>query len=212
MSQLAKMSEANVANSLSIYLAQQLLTAGYLIYWHQIDAVETTDGWYTEYSTKQDTYLADATFSGRVAAAKGLVTLRGRTPAKPTFITRLTIDGKVSSDPTADEVPVPIWSIAVTTPVIEQNAELGSGLRWRLRGLSIRGYARDEREQSVFVDLLTEWLDQDKVLSVNDHDAGTLDPVGTVTVLNPASNTSTSLDSEATTFAFQFNARLEYVA
>jgi hypothetical protein len=210
MSQLAKMSEANVANSLSLYLAGQLLAAGYLLYWHTIDSVQTNVGWYNEYSTKQATYLADSTFAAQVAAAKGLITLRGRTPANPTFITRLTNDGTVPIEDS--EVPVPLWSVAISTPVIEQNLELGSGLRWRLRGLSIRGFARDEREQSIFVDLLSEWLDQDKIVTVNDHDAGTLAQVGTIQVLNPASNTSTSLDAEATTFAFQFNARLEYVA
>ena len=33
-------SESNIINTLSLYLATQLLAAGYLIYWYEADAVQ----------------------------------------------------------------------------------------------------------------------------------------------------------------------------
>jgi hypothetical protein len=211
MSTPSAYSERNVANSVAAYLADCLLGAGYLVYWHQIDAVQAPSGWYHRYSAEQAAYLADATFAAEVAAAAGLITVRGDISALPRFVTRRTVDGSVAAD--QEYVPVPALSIAVGPAQADRRYELGTALKWRERHLFLVVLARDGAEQSTLQDALGVWLDGDTVVAVLDHAAGTAAPVGDVRVARVAVERATVADdAEALTYQVALNALLEYVA
>lgn len=203
-------SERNIANSAAAYLATQLVAANYLLYWYEQDAVETPDGWYPEYSTKSATYLANATFAARVAAAKGIVTLKGELTANPVFVTRHSSRGTLDG---TEYIPIPAFAIEVSPPVVLRNAELGTKVKFRARSLLIFGFARDVSEQGRFSDLLAEWFDDGEPLAVANHDDGTGALIGHLSVDEPSVDTSTVIDGpEAQTYVVELNARLEYVA
>lgn len=205
-----RINEHNVANSVALYLAAKLLAEGYLLYWHAIDAVQTPDQWYSQYSVNQASYLLDSTFAARVASAKGLLTILPKKSAIPRWIQRPTNDGTVQPQ---DSVPIPALSLTIDPVVTVANYELGSKLKWRVRRLTIDGYARDETEQSRFVDLLADWLDNETMLDVLDHEAGDLALLGTVEVDRVSLDAGFAFDeAEAATYEVLFNARLEYVA
>lgn len=203
-------SEQNVANSIATFLATKIVTAGYLIYWYEQDAVETADGWYPEYSTKSATYLADATFAGRVDDAKGILTLKGRLTANPVFVTRHSSRGTFDG---AEAIPIPAFAVEVAQAVAVANLEFGTSLKWRVRHLLLFGFARTVGEQSVFADLFAEWFDAETRIDVTDHAGGTGNTVGDVRVREPSVDISTVIDGpEAQTYVVELNARLEYVA
>ena len=205
-------SEHNCANSVAAYVATELLDRNYLIYWHELDAVETPDGLYTNYSTTEATYLANATFAARYNAAVALVTLRGPlTAANPVFVTRPSNSGVVAD--TQSEVVVPGFAIEVGPPVVLDRYELGTTVKWRARHLLLYGFARSEPEQGRFADVLSVLFDDAVVLNVFDHDAGSLALIGPLTVLSPSMNTDIlPLGPAANTYAVELNARLEYIA
>jgi len=204
-----RVNEHNIGNSIALYLAGKLLTEGYVLYWHQIDAVQTPDQWYPQYSINQSTYLVDATFAARIAAAKGLLTILPKKSAIPRWVQRPTNDGRVQPQ---ESVPIPALSVTIGPMATIENYELGSTLKWRGRRLQIDGYARSTTEQSRLVDLLGAWLDQELMLDVLDHETGDLAPVGTVEVCHVSLDTGFDFDeAEATTYEVLFNARLEYV-
>src|SRR5690242_15772631 len=119
-------SESNIINSLSLYLAGQLLAAGFLVYWHERDALQintSPTGWYLQYSQNYQTYLANSTFQAAHAAAVGIVTMVDSIPANPRFVKRLTSDASVGP---ADAITVPAVSIEVGPAIPVQNYELGT--------------------------------------------------------------------------------------
>lgn len=205
----ATCSETNVANSVATFVTGKLLADGYLIYWHQIDALQTPTAWYPDYSVQQSVYRQDVAFNTLVQTASGILTVVGNTSAVPRVIARLPNDGTV---PGPDTVAIPALSIAVGAPNAHTNYELGSTRKWRARRLSIDSLARDEAERGHLADRLAAWLDGETVITVLDHDSGTLAPVGELYLSMPSVRTTTALDSaEAATFAATLNARLEYV-
>lgn len=207
---LAPFSEKNLANSLSLELAERLLAEGYLVYWHPIDAVQTPDAWYYDYSTNQATYLADATFAARRDDARGLITLKGKTSSIPEYPVRPTSDGTVTSQ---EDVPVPYLAVEVGAMSPGRLIELGSRMRERYRHLAIYGAARDVEEQTWLRDKLGEWFDESTFFEIRDHDAGTLDVVGTVeTTMVMTDSATLSLGADALTFELILNARLQYEA
>src|SRR5438105_4935378 len=121
-------SERNVLNSVAMSFAEKLLDEEYLIYWHNVDSVQTPDGMYAAFSTNQATYLLNPTFNDRVATSKGLVTLTEGETALPRFPTRATTTGAVS---TADRVQVPTFGIEIGAEIPLDPYEHGSYLRWR---------------------------------------------------------------------------------
>lgn len=207
---LAQFSTHNITNSLGRALGDLLLSKGYLVYWHQIDAVQTSTLWYHAYSQNQAAYLADATFAAQVAAAKGLVTLRADISASPRFVVRHTVDGTVSGTET---VPVPAVAIEVAEMVPRSRYEMGTRLKWRIRPLMVIALARTPDEQKRFGDWLSQLFDEDAEFDVLDHDAETTDPVGPVRVdqVTTARVTATD-DASALTYQVLVNAFLEYVA
>jgi hypothetical protein len=206
----AKFSTRNVANSIATKLAERLVAHGYLIYWHELDSVETPDGWYYDYAAQQDTYLADSIFAARIDEAKGLLNLRRPLTAIPRLLTRPIVDGRVGG---ADEVPIPAVAVEVKRSVPIENAELGTALKRRHRHLVIEAFARDPDEQDQLADLLGVWFDNDTEITVLDHDAGTLATVGNVRFDRVVVDSLVTVDdAEAATFYVVLNAFLEYYA
>lgn len=207
---LADYNEHNVSNSVAVLLGDRLLNLGYLLYWHHIDAVQTPDQWYPAYSVNQDTYLADATYAARVAAAKGLLTVLGEKSAIPRFITRPTISGQVQPQ---EFVPIPAVAVVVGDVVTDSQYELGTRNKWRARTLELEVFCRDTTEQATFSDAFTEWFDDDVTFDILDHTTGSLAIVGDVTVEDGKAESSTDADeANATTYEVVFNARLVFVA
>lgn len=203
-------SESNIVNSLSIALANKLLLASYLVYWHKRDAVQTPDGMYFQWSTNYASYMADVTFAARVTAGKGMIALRDSLPAEPVFIQRhIQTAGPIKQN----EVPVPALSVEVGPPVAIKDWELGSKMKLWGRHLIIDGYVRDQSEQRRFKDYLAIWMMDDQFFTISDHDSGSLAEVG------PLDTNDTVIDfavevagQEQTTYQVLCNSRLEYVA
>ena len=99
-----------------------------------------------------------------------MVTFVDTIPAVPRFITRLTDDTSVGP---ADTVPVPAMAIALGAPVPLAAVEIGTKVKWRTRHLMIDSYTRTTDEQGLFKDALANWLDENTILAIADHDAGT---------------------------------------
>ncbi len=208
---MAGFSTANITNSLGRALGDRLLSEGYLVYWHQIDAVQTPALWYHAYSQQQAAYLADSTFAAALAAAKGLITVTADISAAPRFVTRPIVDGTVAGQ---DTVPVPSVAIEVEAMLPRRNVEIGTATtKWRLRPLMVIGLARDVDEQRRFADLLADVFDEDTTFDVVDHDAGSQAAVGPIRVDQMTASRATALDdAEALTYQVLVNAFLEYVA
>jgi len=203
--------EHDMLNSLATQVAANLITAGYLVYWHKQDAVQSTSGWWTEYSVNYATYLVDATFGPEINGAKGIVTIIDALPAVPRFIKRPITDG---SAPEVDEVPIPALSIDVGAEVPISNSELGSKQKFRGRHLVVDGFARTRTEQATFADLFAQWFDGDTVISVFDHEGGNPNTlVDTVCLRHTTTDKDTQYaGAEAKTFEVITNSLIEYVA
>lgn len=212
MSTAAEFSTSNILNSVSMYLADKLLSSSALCYWHAADALQITNtatGWYYEFNANRSTILADSTVASAVSTARGVVTMLSTYPAEPRFIHRLINDASLGPP---DEVPVPVAVVDVTPVKRMQPYELGTKTKWRSRGLLVECYGREQREQRWFADLLERSFEQDQVIEVLDHDAGTLASVGYVTVDVPTVGMDTYLDaSEALAYQVVAGAYLRYV-
>lgn len=204
-------STSNISNSLSLYLAEWLLAAGYVIYWHRRDALQTSaTDWYFDYSTTHPTLLADSAFRALLGVVTGIVTLTDSVPAEPRYLIRPIDDGSV---PPMDAVMVPLVSVEVGPAIPLKSAEMGSKMKLRGRHLMVDAYVRNKDEQALFQDALANWFDDELLLSVHDHDAGTLADVGSLLVQKSAVATELVFDSaEARTYEVLLNAQLEYDA
>ena len=210
---LALYSETNVVNSLSVHLAGQLLAAGYVVYWHQRDALQvntTSSGWYYNYSTQFAAYWTNGAFQTLLQNAKGLVTLTDSIPAQPRFLQRPINDGSV---PEADAVMAPTIAIKVGPAVDLGDYELGTRTKWRTRHLVLDAFVRTSHESGLFKDWFSQWFDRDTVLDIVNHDAGTLAAVGPVRFNVVRVDSDEVFDqAEARSFEVLLNARLDYVA
>jgi hypothetical protein len=203
-------SSRNVENSVAVALTRNLLALGYLIYWAQADGVETPDGFYGSYAANQAALQSDATFAARLAAAKGLLTVRGPLSASPAFVTRPSSSGTVGPQ---DEIPIPAVAVQVGGAAPTGNYELGSRLKWRARTLSISAFARSLEEHDLLKDALAEYLDEDVEIDVLDHDGGSLAVLGSVRVVEPAVEDNIQVrGTQFTTYGLELTAHLEYVA
>lgn len=212
MSQL-DFSEKNVENSVATYLAAQLLAAGWLVYWQERDALETEAGYYAAYSqyvASASAYPSGAAVSTALAEARGVLTLRGKVPANPRFVTRPSSSGAVTA---TDEVCIPAFAIALDPTVPLTDYELGSTLKFRGRHLLLFGFASTTDERADLADYLSAWFDSHTPITVLDHKAGTLAEVGDVSVEDPTVLSDIELKGPlALTYAVELNARLEFIA
>lgn len=203
-------SENNVISSLSLWLAGQLLGAGYLIFWKARGAVQTPDGWYFDWNSNYASILLDPTFAARWAGGKGLLTLADHTPTEPRFVERpITEAGPIPQH----EVLVPALSIEVGPALEIANVELGSRVKWWSRHLVVEGYARNRVELAYLKDKLPIWFKGESTFDIANHDAGSLATVGQVEVLDTIVDYQISRTGiEQATYYIIGNARLEYAA
>lgn len=201
----------NLLNSIARYLGDRYRSVGYLNYWHDpVDAVETSDGWYHQWSTQQQNYLVDPVFSAQWTGAIGLMTLVTGRPAVPRIAERLIDDH--SAGP-AETVTVPVTSVELVGTLPTDDYELGSKRKWRARHLAVSAYARDEWEQRMLEDWWGLWFEDNQAITILDHAAGTLATIGSADVRNPAVVPYTDpLGEEAATYLVTLNARVVYVA
>lgn len=210
MSLMDLFSERNILNSVATQLSENLLDAGYLVYWHALDAVQTPDGMYGTYSTDYATHLADGTFAGRVNAALGMVTVTEGETASPRFPTRLTTAGEPT---TAERVQVPTFGIEIGPEVPLTPYEHGSYLRWRVRPLTIEGRLRTRAELTWFTDKLAQWFDEDFPIVIEDHDNSSGEDPSIVRITRRLVTRDVVENlGEQDRFQVQLQARLEFVA
>jgi len=202
-------STLNFVNSVAEYLTGKLLAEDYLIYWQVLDAVQTPDGWYYEYSTNAATYLLDGTFQARVTAAKGLVALVPAIPAEPRFIARPTVDGTVLPE---NQVGIPAIAIHIEAAEPKAFYQIGSPMQWRRRILQLDCYARTQEEQRQWQDWLAVWFDTDIRIPVRDHEnaGGSLEE--TWCHLTRIASNTVLYRAEAEAFQVVLTTFLEYIA
>lgn len=203
-------SETNLANSVATTLSGLLLASGYLVYWHDIDAVQTPDGWYFEYSTKAPIYLADVTFGPRIAASRGLMTLTQSVAAYRRYSARPTSDGTVSGQ---DDLPVPMIVIEVGPLDSAELFEMGATLRFRTRPVLLYGTMRSPDELRWVLARMETWLSEGVYVEVRDHDSGSLAVVGDVEVVGVSTERAeVPLGPDTLRYEFLHEARVEFVA
>lgn len=203
-------SATNVLNSMASILASKFLSVNYIVYWHNRDAVQTLDGLYFSWSTNSATHMADPTFSARVAAADGMVSLAESVSASPTWISRpITTAGAISQD----QLLLPVISVEVGPALPVRNYQIGGTDKWRYRQLMLDGYVRTRAEQRKFIDWFAQWFDNETFYTVQDHDAGSLATVGDVECID--STVRHRIDPiavEPVVFQVVGNTRLQYIA
>jgi hypothetical protein len=205
----AEASEANLTNSVAEYLAGKLLDAGYLVYWQELDGVQTPDGWYYQYSTNSATYLADGTFGARAAAAVGMISLVPAIPAEPRFVTRPTVDGTVLP---VNEIAIPALAIELRSAKPIMRYEIGADTHWRRRHLLFECYARNAAEQRALADLLDIWFDPDVLIPLRDHENTGASLGDAWCVMTRIDSNTVLYRAEAEAFQVVLNTFLEYIA
>lgn len=208
-----KFSETNILNSVATYLAPKLLADGYLLYWQDRDILQidgTATGFYFEFNTNRATILALPEVVTALGDARGILTIMQALPAVPRFVTRLIDDTSIG---VADTVYVPAISIELDAPLVLENHELGTTVKLRSRHLLIDAYVRSPTEMSYWKDRMALWFEDERHLTIADHDAGTVATVGTVDCFetNVSSVVLTAVP-EAATYEVLLNTKLVYVA
>lgn len=203
-------SETNIANSMAVVVAAELLADSRLIYWYGVDALQTPDGTYRQYQANAATYLQDPTVAARMSSSLGLVTLKGKSDSKVVVPVRPTGDG---STPAQNEVAPPYIAVDVGAPFAGAFSGLGDRERSWTRQVSLYGVARNEAEQTYLRDHLGWWLDESSFVDILDHDSGTQDLVGSVELLGVVVDSAIIYTSpSASRFEFIWNAHVKYVA
>lgn len=213
MATISEFSETNVCNSIATLLADKLIEAGYLVYWHRIDALQTgTTEWYLEYTANRETLALDPQFAAKLDAAKGVLTLKDASAAIPEYPVRPRSDGFA---PAHDEIPVPNLTVECSPVTTGENVGIGERMKSRYRTAFVYGWARDRFEMGWLCDRLTEWFDPDTVLVIANHDAGGDPPpaVGAALVEAAMPEKATVLDgAEAATYEVLLSATLRFEA
>lgn len=208
---LAQYSETNLSASLAVYLAQQLLDAGYVIYWREIDALQSDPAtWHYQWTALQATYQADSALQAVLAGAQGMITLLGAETAKRVYPTRHTSDG---SAPPAGEVATPFFVVEVDREAPGAFSGLGDRQRERFRTLTVYGCLRTRAEQTQLRDQLTRWFDDAEVVPLLDYDAGTLTEFDQLELQHALTDSAIQgLAPEATRYEVILTTRLRYEA
>lgn len=207
---LAQYSLSNLSNSVSEYLAAELLAQDYLLYWRTIDALQTPTAVYGNYFANQATILADAAVQTYLSNARGILTVLNGDAADPALLKRPTGDGAVVAPV---DVPVPSVVLAVSHLPNGELLELGSRLRERFADLQLVGYARTFEEQLFLTEVLRARFDESLFLPVYDHDAGTKAVIPSVEVQDVVFfSTVVPLTADVQAYEIALTARLRYEA
>jgi hypothetical protein len=207
---LREFSLSNLTNSLAEVLAEKLLEAGYLVYWHSLDALQTADAVYPEYQANQASVLLDESVAEQFANSRGVITLRNADFSFPQFPTRPTTDGAVVA---SEDVAVPTIVLQVQHQGHGRLLGLGTRERNRYASLDVYGLARDQGEQLYLADTLRVAFDESQFIPVEDHDAGTRAAVGSLEIQGSGVGTFIyPLGPESMAFEFTLDARLRYEA
>ena len=207
---LLQYSTTNIANSLAERLAAELLTQGYLIYWKAADCLQTPAGWYPEYFQQQEVIMRRTDVQAAFLASRGIVTLANGDFSIPQLPTRPTSDGYIKY---IEDMPVPSVTLDVVHLTNGSLVELGSKIKERYASFLAFGLARDYAEQQWLLERLRTTFDEDQLVDVLDHDAGTKAAVGPVDIVSSGvSSDIYPTNVDAMSFEFTLNARLRYEA
>jgi hypothetical protein len=207
---LSQYTLSNLINSWSEPLSSALLTAGYLLYWLPTDSLQTPDGVYPGFYGNQAAILADQAVAARLAAARGILTIRDDDFSFPQAPVRPNTDGSVAAP---EDVPVPTMALAVAHGLNGQLLGLGSRERARYAEVLLLGLARDRGEQRFLVDLLRVVFDETQFMPVRDHDAGTRALIGHAEVMRTeVASEQYPKQADSMVFEFTLSARLRYEA
>ncbi len=193
-------------------LADRLLTAGYFVYWKQIDALQVgPTTWHYQYSTSQTALLLDPGFQTLVAGARGIVTLLQFEGDSQDFVVQASENGRV---PVGNYIPVPCVMVDISPVATRDALELGTATHWRMRRMELYGLARNTTEQRWFTDQLPQWFNVTDLLTVKNYATGN----GTVVLdkvridehdIDRATNVD---DASVVTYEFLLTAGLLYYA
>lgn len=208
---LAAYSTTNLTNSVADVLSERLLSAGYLLYWPTLDALQTPSGVYYEYQFNQASVFQDyPQVEGELEDSKGIITIRNDDFSIPQYVVRPNSDG---ANDAPEDMPVP--SIVLSVEHDTNGSLLGLGLRQRERyaALNLYGLVRDRMEQIYLSDLLRVAFDESQFLEILNHDEGTREAVGAVEIQGTDVGTAIfPLGPDSKAFEFTLNARLRYEA
>lgn len=207
---LAQYSLTNLGNSVSSYLASQLVTAGYLIYWKPTDTLQVGMSAYPSYFEQQETILGDPAVAAALSASRGIVSILNQDFSFPEFPVRPTSDGTVAAP---EDAPVPLLSVQVEHGGNGEYREIGSKIRARYADLLVLGYARTFEEQLYLANVVRTAFDEGEFLTIRDHDAGTRAVIDDVEIVEAEVQTDTfPLKPDAMVYEVSLSARLQYEA
>lgn len=207
---LSKYSLSNLSNSAGEVLGATVLAAGYLIFWAPIDALQTADGVYTDFTLNQATILADTAVAARLAASRGILTIRDGDFSNPQFPTRPILDGTLVVPETT---PVPSITLDVEHGINGGLTGLGTKERERAASLYLYGLGSSASEQRWLLERVREAFDECVLIPILDHDAGTRAPIGLAEITSSIPGTATfPLQADSLVYEFTVNARLRYEA
>jgi len=207
---LTQYSLTNLGNSISTYLANTLVGAGYLIYWKPTDTLQVGSSAYPGYFENQESILSNTAVAAALAASRGIVSFLNQDFSFPEFPVRPNSDGTVTSP---EDAPVPLLSVRVDHGPNGEYRALGSRVRWRRADLQVLGYARTFEEQLYLVNVLRTAFDEGLFLAIRDHDAGTRALFDDVEIVEAEVLTDTfPLKQDAMVYEVSLSARLRYEA
>ncbi len=202
----------NIQNSFSTTLTGLLQTSGYAIYYLQTDLLAVPGMVQTNYASSAavNAFLPEVQAFRALPGYRGVMTLTDGVASLPTYATRPEKDGSV---PGLGGIAVPALAIDVQPVEHGMLWEIGSTLRERTQLCIIAGLARNDKESVFLTDLLNTAFEPNTHLDIRDHDAGTLDLLGSVEIVN-CGVTRNVVDRAGSVLAYEIAAGLSlwYVA
>lgn len=184
-------STRDIRASLAKFLAEQLLTVPYCVYWHAANALQSNAAtWWTGYREQQTTHLANPTLQGHLTAAKGIFSI-----VEPSDVSREWLVAPVTNGmvPAVQYLPTPAVTVDVLPPHAHTAYELGSNRHWQTRDLDLNAVVRSPLEQDLIGDAFAAWFRKGTHLTVRNYATG--DGLTEVGALRLSAVTVTAMDS-----------------